>query len=238
MPNFYSNEQIKLYEIIEKAWGKNDGASVIIPELQRSFIWEPERVILLIDSILKGWPFGTLLLWKLVGTDDLKRFPSRGFYRIIDRLEKYPDKDVDRANQVTPKSPSSEYLMVLDGQQRLQSLILAVAGQDKCGFKLKNSDWQKHLGQRESESDDWSHGVLCLDLNKFATEYEASQKKLRNIDFTRVLLWGVLDPDKDVKQKHCSPLPLCCMQIKTANLLNLVGCGMLLMLMRQIVLKK
>lgn len=208
MQNFYSNEHMKLYELVDKSWGKVDGASVIIPELQRSFIWEPERVILLMDSIIRGWPFGTLLLWKLIGDTDLKRFPNRGFYRIIDRLEKFTDKDIDRANQTTPKSPSAEYLMVLDGQQRLQSLILAVGGQDKWGFKLKNSDWHKHLGKTDSDTSvHWSMGVLCLDLKKFIDEYNKCNKKLLDVDFTKTLFWGVLDSQNDVSKINSSPLP-------------------------------
>lgn len=208
MSNFYSNEHIKLYELVEKAWGRHDGASVIIPELQRSFIWEPDRVILLMDSIIKGWPFGTLLLWKLVGTTDLERFPNRGFYRIIDRLHKYPEKNYDKANQITPKSPSAEYLMVLDGQQRLQSLILTVGGQDKWGFKLKNSDWQKHLGKKESKkSSNSSLGVLCINLQELINEYTITNQQLRCVDFTKVFCWGILDSIQDVSMRDFSPLP-------------------------------
>ncbi len=32
-----------------------------IPAFQREFVWEPERVALFIDSIYKGYPFGSLL---------------------------------------------------------------------------------------------------------------------------------------------------------------------------------
>jgi len=38
------------------------------------------------------------------------------------------------------KDPPAQYHMVLDGQQRLQSLLLALGG-DGWGFKLEDRDW-------------------------------------------------------------------------------------------------
>jgi uncharacterized protein with ParB-like and HNH nuclease domain len=35
-----------------------------IPAFQRGFVWEPDRVAYLMDSIYKGFPFGSLLFWR------------------------------------------------------------------------------------------------------------------------------------------------------------------------------
>lgn len=35
-----------------------------VPAFQRGFVWDPERVAFLMDSIYKGYPFGSLLLWR------------------------------------------------------------------------------------------------------------------------------------------------------------------------------
>lgn len=35
-----------------------------IPAFQRDFIWEPDRVQFLMDSIFKGYPIGTVLFWR------------------------------------------------------------------------------------------------------------------------------------------------------------------------------
>ncbi|HHT5657834.1 TPA: GmrSD restriction endonuclease domain-containing protein [Klebsiella pneumoniae] len=35
-----------------------------IPAFQRGFVWDPDRVAFLIDSIYKGYPFGSLLYWR------------------------------------------------------------------------------------------------------------------------------------------------------------------------------
>ena len=37
---------------------------VRIPAFQRGFVWEPERVAYLMDSIYKRFPFGSLLFWR------------------------------------------------------------------------------------------------------------------------------------------------------------------------------
>ena len=35
-----------------------------IPQFQREFVWSREKSAKLIDSILKGYPIGTFILWK------------------------------------------------------------------------------------------------------------------------------------------------------------------------------
>ncbi|PIV53781.1 MAG: hypothetical protein COY53_05390 [Elusimicrobia bacterium CG_4_10_14_0_8_um_filter_37_32] len=58
-----SNDQyLFLNEIINRA--RNDqGATLLIPDLQRPYIWNPNQVVLLIDSLVRSWPFGTFLTW-------------------------------------------------------------------------------------------------------------------------------------------------------------------------------
>lgn len=35
-----------------------------IPEFQRDFVWSSKQIVELFDSIIKGYPIGTLILWK------------------------------------------------------------------------------------------------------------------------------------------------------------------------------
>lgn len=35
-----------------------------VPGFQRDFVWEPDRAALLMDSIYKEYPFGSILLWR------------------------------------------------------------------------------------------------------------------------------------------------------------------------------
>lgn len=74
-----------------------------IPAFQRGFVWDPERVAHLMDSIYKAYPFGSLLFWRT--KEQLKFDRDLGPWKIPEPKEDYP---VD---------------YVLDGQQRTSSIF-------------------------------------------------------------------------------------------------------------------
>ena len=79
-----------------------------IPQFQRDFVWPREKSAKLIDSILKGFPIGTFILWK---TKEQLRFVK------------------EIGGQALPPTPKGDYSeQVLDGQQRLTSLYAACKG--------------------------------------------------------------------------------------------------------------
>lgn len=79
-----------------------------IPKFQRDFVWTIDKTAKLLDSILKGYPIGTFILWQ---TDE----------RINDI------KNVGNLNiPETPDGVKVQY--VLDGQQRITSLFAAYLG--------------------------------------------------------------------------------------------------------------
>lgn len=87
--------------------GINDG-TIKIPQFQREFVWTREKSAKLIDSILKGYPIGTFILWKT--REELRAVRDIGGVKL-------------------PATPDGDYAeQVLDGQQRLTSLYAAVRG--------------------------------------------------------------------------------------------------------------
>ena len=52
-------EQLKVREIVKQAVSKN----LDIPEFQREFVWDPEQVKLLAESLYRDYPVGSFLLW-------------------------------------------------------------------------------------------------------------------------------------------------------------------------------
>jgi uncharacterized protein with ParB-like and HNH nuclease domain len=36
-----------------------------LPAIQREFVWEPEKIISLFDSIMRGYPISSFLFWQL-----------------------------------------------------------------------------------------------------------------------------------------------------------------------------
>ena len=81
---------------------------VKIPQFQRDFVWTKEKSALLLDSMLKGFPIGTFVLWKT--KESLRTIRNLGGAKLPE----------------TPEGDFTQY--VLDGQQRLTSLYAAARG--------------------------------------------------------------------------------------------------------------
>ena len=64
MSTIYADQHRLLKELLATA-GKSEDATLLIPDLQRPYVWLPSQVVLLVDSLIRGWPFGTLLTWKV-----------------------------------------------------------------------------------------------------------------------------------------------------------------------------
>lgn len=94
---------ISVKELINKA----DRGELLLPEMQRRYVWPATRVRDLLDSLYRGYPSGSILVWE-------------------------PGEDVVmRKMGVEPtSSPSvSTTQLLLDGQQRLTSLAAVLSGQ-------------------------------------------------------------------------------------------------------------
>lgn len=87
-----------------------------LPSIQRSFVWEEERICKLMDSLMNDYPIGSFLVWKPNSEFTIRTRKLVQDYKTGERL-------------ISEEEPleSLPYL-VLDGQQRLQSLFLAFFG--------------------------------------------------------------------------------------------------------------
>ena len=64
MSTIYGDQHRPLKDLLAMA-GKSEDATLLIPDLQGPYVWIPSQVIVLLDSLIRGWPFGTLLTWKV-----------------------------------------------------------------------------------------------------------------------------------------------------------------------------
>jgi len=88
-----------------------------LPNIQRHFVWSEEQICRLFDSILREYPISTLLIWKTRSTIRRRKF--------IDNF--LPVHRVRLADFYVPEDNRKKCL-VLDGQQRLQSLFIGLMG--------------------------------------------------------------------------------------------------------------
>jgi Protein of unknown function DUF262 len=131
---------------------------LILPAIQREYVWKPSQVIKVFDSIMRGYPVGSFLSWRVL-PETISKFKFYGFMRDYSAFDK-------RHNPVVDIPADREVTAVLDGQQRLTSLNIGLRG--TYAYRNKNG-WA---------SKEWSYPTRCLYLNLLdeAPENEAGLK--------------------------------------------------------------
>ena len=95
-----------------------DGGGLWLPNIQRLFVWQEPQIAKLFDSIMRQYPLSSMLVWKT--RDQVRR---RKF------IEQYYAHDKNlKSLYLTDGEKRVTKRLVLDGQQRLQSLFLALKG--------------------------------------------------------------------------------------------------------------
>jgi hypothetical protein len=84
----------------QRLLGQIENKEMVLPEFQREFTWNRKQSLELIDSLLKGYPIGSLLVWKTADVPALKNMPD---FVANGRAE-----------------------ILLDGQQRLTALYMLI----------------------------------------------------------------------------------------------------------------
>lgn len=93
-------------EYLREIFLKIEKGEYAVPVFQRDFVWKPNQIIDLFDSILRGYPIGSLVLWN-----------SRDVHQSKDILS---DEIVD--------VPTPNYY-ILDGRQRLTTLYGVISAE-------------------------------------------------------------------------------------------------------------
>lgn len=84
-----------------------ESGEIRLPIMQREYVWKASKVVNLLDSLYRGWPIGSFYVWQT--------------------RDAYPAKD--KFGKTLLQLPMDGfYGFLLDGQQRLTSLSLAIRG--------------------------------------------------------------------------------------------------------------
>lgn len=92
----------------------------ILPAIQRHFVWKQEQIIRLFDSLMRDYPIGSFLFWRLK-TSTVKD------YQFYDFILNY-DMRVNTLNKKIHPSGEKELVAILDGQQHLTAMLLGLKG--------------------------------------------------------------------------------------------------------------
>jgi len=134
--------------------GMVDEKELVLPAMQRPFVWDEQRMVRLVDSLLRRFPLGTLLVW---ATSDAQRY--RAFRRDV-RSTETPAFTFEQAEA------NKQLYYVLDGQQRLTTLYIALKG--------TLDDRKLHLDVLSGDPEDKDPGDVYYDL-RFLTANEAAE---------------------------------------------------------------
>lgn len=125
---------------------KND--EYLLPAFQREYVWEGWQIEELFDSLMRGYPISSMLFWEV--RDESKT--AWKFYRF---LKFYREKH-NTHNELVDTKQHKDFKAILDGQQRLTSLYIALFGHYDEG--IRKTKWQ-------SENDDRWFYISSLYFN-------------------------------------------------------------------------
>ena len=116
---------------IATALEKIQNKTYVLPAIQREFVWKPEQIERLFDSLMQGYPFGTFLFWTV-------KPETSGKFKFYDFVLNYHQRDAAHCPEL-PTLHNQTVTAVLDGQQRLTALNIGLRG--SMAMKLPSKWW-------------------------------------------------------------------------------------------------
>ncbi|MEM2233155.1 MAG: DUF262 domain-containing protein [Nitrososphaerota archaeon] len=101
-------ERFSVRELLERV--RSGRWSLWLPSFQRSFVWDGHDMRQYLESLIRGYPTGILLLWRAERPEEADPFAVR----------------IDAG--LGPISANGEHLLIVDGQQRVLTLLMAASG--------------------------------------------------------------------------------------------------------------
>ena len=132
-----------IYELITDI----ESGRIVLPAMQRNFVWSEKKICTLFESLMRDYPIGTFLFWSI----DQELFNKYVFNCFIKDYDEQLGK-MQRGAKAT--ATFSDYTAVLDGQQRITSLYMGVKG--KYRTHIKGKVWDK--------PESYIDRFLCMDV--------------------------------------------------------------------------
>ncbi|MBC2579958.1 DUF262 domain-containing protein [Clostridium sp. DJ247] len=138
-------DNIKIKELVDYVYN----GEVVLPDFQRSFIWEPEDLRELLVSVLGDYFIGSMLV-----LDDIYKEDSPFALRLIEGVTSIkPDAQI-----------RSVVSVILDGQQRTTALFYALY-EPQISLKGRKSVYRFYIDLEKALQGDWDKAVIAAYLN-------------------------------------------------------------------------
>ena len=140
--------------------------SYFLPDIQREYVWlgkiGDRKIENLFDSILRGYPIGSFLFWKLKKSDvETSRTAAPNDdklnFDIYEFIEDFDVENIHNRIKDIARVDSNDLKLVLDGQQRLTSLFIGLRGSRTIKKPRTRNTYEKqylYLNLKYSPTDD------------------------------------------------------------------------------------
>ncbi|MCB0877429.1 MAG: DUF262 domain-containing protein [Thermoleophilia bacterium] len=126
---------IKSSDTILKTLDSIHRGDYVLPSIQREFVWGTDQIVSLFDSLMRDYPIGTFLFWRI----EPERSSDYSYYGF---LKDYHERTASHCPTLDPQHDRA-MVAILDGQQRLTSLNIGLSG--SYASKLPNKRRDKAL---------------------------------------------------------------------------------------------
>ncbi|MBB5226544.1 DUF262 domain-containing protein [Treponema ruminis] len=108
-----------------------------LPAIQREFVWTTEKIELLFDSIMRGYPISSFLFWE-VNENNIPKFQ---FYEFIRNFHEKNNRHNEKANLIGEKSITAildEWIMETYPNESDRKLYMQRNYIPDCGLAITN----------------------------------------------------------------------------------------------------
>lgn len=154
---------------------------LVLPDIQRDFVWDLEQMRLFFDSVMRDYPFGSMLIWETQFHEVLYRTFVADYKPGMTFIPKV--KEAGRRRK-----------MVLDGQQRLQTLYIGAYGSydgRRLWFNMTSGP-----GDADEEADDGPVGTYRFEFRQDTDDPRRSKQLVRVAD---VIQWDRRHEEDEIK---------------------------------------
>ena len=174
----YKNIPSKVGDLLKDVKNGRTG----LPDLQRPFEWKDAKIRDLLDSMMKGYPIGYIMLWESPTSYDKSKHIG-----LENKVYKVPDR------------------LVIDGQQRLTALLGAIDGTRVKDKNYKERNIRISFNPQTREFAVWSQGYAKNPewISEITSVFEAHEVKQNLPGFRKTY---IKDVNESRKKKDEQPL--------------------------------